>query len=322
MTGLWSVVVAEGTTNLVTNPSGELGTTGFGINGVGTTLARSSAQRRRGSYSVAVTPSSDGMAGALYALGTLTAFQVYCAGVDVWGAAGIPYRVQFANAAYQLGGTPALFTGDGAWHRHFAYYTAAATEAHYLYILKDGHASAATFYVDGLQCEAKSYATTYCDGREPGCYWTGAADASMSARYASRRLGGRVRNLDDYSFFIESATGIDAPPVRNYVSAYARLPGGLHEHTRLDARPFVLTGLVQGTSIANLKARKEALYNVLKPDPTNDDPVILQYAGGGQPTQIKAYYDGGLEGGRLEGFNERVAVRFVAPNPEWEPVLT
>jgi hypothetical protein len=55
--------------------------------------------------------------------------------------------------------------------------------------------SAATFNIDGIQLEQAAAATTYCDGTQPWCYWTGAAHASAS---------GRVTTIAGPDWFFES----------------------------------------------------------------------------------------------------------------------
>jgi len=49
---------------------------------------------------------------------------------------------------------------------------------------------------------------------------------------------------------------------------------------------------------------------------------LIQYTGGSETIQIAAYYDGGMEGGIMEGFVERLGIRFYAPSPEWTEVIT
>src|SRR5687768_1054745 len=84
--GLFSVVIPEATTNLVTNPSVETATTGW--TAVGGSIARSTTQQRRGVYSLAVTPTSGTTDGVYFGTVSLTSGTTYTASVDVYGAPG------------------------------------------------------------------------------------------------------------------------------------------------------------------------------------------------------------------------------------------
>jgi hypothetical protein len=42
-----------------------------------------------------------------------------------------------------------------------------------------------SFYLDGAQLEIGRIATPYCDGSQPGCFWSGNPDNSSSSRIES-----------------------------------------------------------------------------------------------------------------------------------------
>jgi len=320
MAGLWDIVVPEATTNMVTNPSFETGTTGWlGLNGG--TLARSTDDPLFGQHNLKVTPSAN-VYGGTYSWFSATNTVTYTCSIYFKGAVGIPYKLYLGNGSTH-NSTDTTFTGDGAWHRYKVTYTAEATETLLIVIIKNNSANTAVFYLDGGQVEAKAYATTYCDGDQFGCSWDGVHHASISTRKVSPRAGGPISNLqDDYHFYCLHPTGIGAPPVTNYYTDYALLVGALHEHTKIHGRLFILNGLIKGTSLESLHTRRAALYNVLRPDQVSDQPVLIQYTGGAKTVQIAAYYDGGMEMGMVEGFVERLGIRFYAPDPEWLEITT
>jgi len=69
--GYFSVVIAEASTNLLTNPSAETNTTGYAAIGAGT-LARTTTRSRRGAYSVQYTPNAATTDGLRQVTPTLT----------------------------------------------------------------------------------------------------------------------------------------------------------------------------------------------------------------------------------------------------------
>ena len=323
--GLWSVIVPEATTNMVTNPSfeGSAGVTGWIASG-GTITAQSSpgfVQRPAVStYVCQVNPGTavnNGMYGGTVSLtsGTAYTFTAY-----LYGAVGMPYTGYFATTAGASKGTPGTITGTGDWQRLTATFTADSSTNFRLYVTKNNSNNAALFYVDCCQVEAKSYATTYCDGYQTGCSWNGVANASTSTRSATTRAGGRSRDLTSvYSLTVLNATGIGAPPVSNYISEYALLPGGLHQNAKIRPRVMILNCVLNGTTLANLHSLRNSLYALFEPSDTKG-PVILQYTGSGSTMKIVGHYDGGMDGGVIERNIERLGLRFVCPNPDWEKV--
>ena len=86
MAGFWSIIVPEVTTNLVTNPSIEIDTTGF--TAVGGSIARDTGQQKREVASLKITPTSGVNDGAYYGTITLTTAKPYTFSVDIKGTDG------------------------------------------------------------------------------------------------------------------------------------------------------------------------------------------------------------------------------------------
>ena len=321
MAGLWDIVVREATTNMITNPSFETGTTGWVA--IGGSIAQGTNDPPFGQYNLEITPTAGDWDGTYCDIASLTSGTSYTLSLYFKGGSGVSYRAYFATAAGVLKAS-VTFTGDGEWHRYTKTWVCDNTAAHRIAVDKNDDASTALFYIDGVQVEAQAYATTYCDGDQGIDYsWNGIKHASTATRPATSLAGGLVKNLrDDYYFYCLHPTGIGAPPVTNYYTDYALLKGALHEHTKIHGRLFILNGLIKGTSLETLHTRRAALYNVLRPDEVSDQPVLIQYTGGAKTVQIAAYYDGGMEWGMVEGFTERLGIRFYAADPEWLEVVT
>ena len=325
--GDWDVLVAQATTNLITNPGFEKATTGWTANGGGA-LARVTTAPVFGLYCLRCTPGAGELIGCYWSGLSFTSGVTYTASVYVKGAAGVPYRLRFATAAGVPVGTATTFIGDGTWHRHEVTWLCDSTAGYLLFVAKNDSVSVAAYYIDGAQVEVGPVATSYCDGSLPApigftkssCTWVGTTHASTSSRVATTRAGGRLYNLENtYHFRVLQILGAAAPPVENYTTPYALLDGSNYEHTRIAERSFTLNGVVVGTSWLTLQQYRAALYAAVQP--ANNEPVILRYTGGARTVEISAYYDGGLDGGTVKAFTEEIALRFLATAPNWREVI-
>jgi len=92
----FSIIQPHSTTNLDTNPSFELATTGWTLSS-SATIARDTTAAKRGVASLKVTPSSTDNSGA-YVTYSLTA-QDYTWSADFYGAIGVTYEVHYANSS-------------------------------------------------------------------------------------------------------------------------------------------------------------------------------------------------------------------------------
>lgn len=302
-------------TNLVTNPSVEFATTGW--TAVGGSIARSSAFQAKGAYSLAVTPTATTTDGVYFTTSTLTA-AAYTASVWVRGVAGVPYRVYFATTVPAIVGTPTTFTGTGQWQNVTV--TATTTAAvHRIYVVKNASASTGVFYVDGLQVELGSTATTYIDGDQDGCYWTGEPHNSTSARIANDTNGGRWLDLaDDLQHNLIEFQGMGMPPVQVAAQTYALLPGAYYQRSIARPRLMQLAVLASGTSWQNLHFRRNLILEAIQPSRSGmPQPITLRYDGAGSVNTIRAVYDSGMEFGRRDGFTETYGLRMVAHDPYW-----
>jgi len=110
------------------------------------------------------------------------------------------------------------------------------------------------------------------------------------------------------------------PPTRMLVDRYALAPGGEAQGYKVEVRPFVITGLLNGTSMSNLHALRQALLEVVRPGGVaGNQPVRLRYDGATEEKEIAAFYDGGLEMGLQAeaGPHEVIGLRFLAVDPYW-----
>lgn len=313
--GLWSFVRPEATTNLISNPSFE--TDAADWTAVGGSIARSTAKQSKGLYSLAVTPTGAGD-GVYYAL-TLSAGTVYTFSVDVWGVAGVDYRIYFYDVtASSILGTAVAFEADGNWRRYMVTATTGANTSIRIYI-EVVDASTADFYIDAAQIEQKSYATTYCDGDQDGCAWAAGKHTSTSSRSAQSSAGGRVIELDStgYGFTVQESVGAGMPPVDIIDSLPAQGDGGDFQNQVMRPRDLQLVGYVTGSDRVGYHTNRLGLIRAFSPHRlSSKQPVQLHYGLFGRAMAIDGYYVGGLEKGALEShITEKLSLRFRAENP-------
>lgn len=179
-----------------------------------------------------------------------------------------------------------------------------------IYVETAGRIQAATFYVDGAQIERHPYATTYCDGDRPGCYWNVLAHGSVSSRDGDTRLGGRWVDLggcdrQESNLYFTVVGGLGVAPIRNDIQAYADAPGSYYQSTKVLDRVVTITFCTRHTelrrvavaSLRDLHKLRHMLWDILKPDRTaGGQEFLIEYQDGFLPVYFRARYDGGMEG--------------------------
>jgi hypothetical protein len=320
----WKVIVPETTVNLITNPSMEVATAGVPVGWSkqgSNTLAQSSAQSKFGIYSSLCTwVDDDRMLQTIPEITLTAAAHAFSAWIYInsgWDGGAIQLgTVNFTSVTTDTASTTTTTTGE--WVRLEYLFTPDAGDlTGRLTVEAASSPTAGSIYVDGAQCEALAYTTTYCDGNQDGCKWAGTEHASTSTRDALSRAGGRVRDLDDdYSLSVERMVGTGMAPMENVLTNRVFTPGANFEGTIVLPRVFSLVSRVFGSSMANYHALRQAFFNDIAPDGNpNDEPVIFRYTGAAVDKEIKARYSAGLTMVGPEGFSEPVALQFVADDP-------
>jgi hypothetical protein len=319
----WKVITAAATTNKLTNPSFETNTTGWSASGTNT-IAQSTAQQKFGAYSLLCTYQNNTTL-ATFASLTLTAaayeFSAWVYLDSDWDGGAI--QLAAVNyTSFNVNTVTTTTTTTGEWVQLTYNFTPDAGDLVGDIIVSCASAPTAgrAIYIDGLQVELQSEATTYCDGDQPGCVWDGTNHASESSRPASTRLGGLIKDLeDDYGFPVERMLGVGATPMRSITTGRALLPGREWQRSIAQSRTFSLVSTLRGSTLANLHSQRQDLIDVLAPDGVGlSDPVVLRYTGAAVTKQIQARYIGGLELAGPDGFAESIALRFQADDPFWE----
>lgn len=313
--GEWLVIVPDPVLNRALNPSAEIaGNYGNVVGGVVTRVTTASFYGVR-AYRLVTGANNDG---GEFTLDTL-ANEIHYITMRVRGTLPPGWDWSLDDGVYT---TPELLkTYDANWSLYGLQVPAVQAVGSTTLFVRQGAAGAGDFNIDGIQVEEKEYWTSFCDGDQEGCEWLGAPHASISQRSAQSRAGGRVQDLqDDYHLDIGQFISTGMPPLDLAVDSYAILPGGELGGIKVQSRVFTLTGVIRGTSVANLHANRQALLDVLKPGAVpGDQPVRIRYTGAAVVKEIAAHYEGGLETSITAEMEcwERVAIRFLADDPFW-----
>lgn len=317
----WALILPVEQTNLITNPSFERGTQGWGTIQAGT-IGTTSQFQQFGAWSGSVAPTSNGTAGAVSPTWTAANGSAYTVSCYVRGANGIPYRMAVADSAgvnFVAGGTT-TFTGGGTWHRYNLSYTEPSGATRTIVFTKNSSADTSAFYLDGLNVTLGSL-STHIDGAQDGCYWLGAPHTSQSTRSGTYRGGGSVVALADLGLRPNDNTGIGMPPQDVTMQSYALQPGAEYQRSRASERPFTLTfqPIMGTTTLQSFHTVRRTIINAIKPDLVSpQQPVRFWYTGGQGTVQIDAVYSSGLELGQMNGpMAEDGGIKFIAHAPYW-----
>jgi hypothetical protein len=273
------------------------------------TITRSLDRARTGVASVkVVTPgvvNNEGMYYRVSDLGGVSELLTFSAYIR--GDAVVRLRMQAGLYMYTSGD---MQINDNRWKRIEITGMHSGTNDVRLYFESGGNTPrAVTFYVDCVQLERKPYATSFCDGDQPGCRWNSIDGASNSSRSAYTREGGRWITLagDDQNenLYFNVMGGLGMPPITNNVQSFSQSPGGYFQNTKIQSRLVTLSfhakykklGQVCEPSLSEIHKLRSYLIDLVKPDRTaGSQEFLLEYTDGDMPVYFSARYDGGLEG--------------------------
>jgi hypothetical protein len=330
------IVSPRANTNLVKNPSFEVGTTGWSATGF--TFVRSSTYSRRGVWSGKITDAS--IAGTEYIASTTTDIAVtvgsqYTLTMDVkkvtaTGTGSMRIHWFTAASAYISASEKIFNSGTHDWIRYTLTATAPATAAFASIIFYNTGltvGSALEAYFDGVQFELAATASTFIDGdnketingiRQYG--WNGTAHASTSYRLASTRSGGTLVDIETYAKII-NVDGLGIGPVEN---TSIQLTNGTERHqaSYVKSRYFTMSLVFEGASIGAIAAKRLALTNLIKPDLVIGNQLItLMYEGynssgviDSETVEIKCEYVDGFSRASQRMYKEFTDLTFRMPD--------
>lgn len=303
------VLVPEATTNYVLNPALRYDTTGY--NAVGSTLTRTLDYARFNIASLKIVTNGAALyEGTFYRASNLSGInEPITASVYLRGAGFVRVRL-ICNPTGKEWYSKAISLQDDRWQRVEVSGLSMGSDDVRIYVETDKKAQALTFYADGFQLERKPYATSYCDGNQPGCQWNVQDHASISTRNANTRQGGKwvalagqCRENDD--IYVTVLGGLGMPPIMNNIQPWATAPGSYFQNTKVLNRVVTLTFTTKrkklissgAPDISPLHKLRQQLIDVVKPDKTGgNEPFLFEYDAGDYPLYVWLRYEAGLEG--------------------------
>lgn len=328
------VLVPEATINYVTNPAFRYNTDGWNVQGAA--LTRSLDFARFGIASGKVVTS--GLAqhegtyfrvSALAGISENVTVSIYLRGTG-------KVRLRLDNNV--VGGgeiyTPTIELNPSRWTRHeVSIMTTGGNDVRLWVESDDVVARAYTFYIDGAQMERKPYATSYCDGDQPGCRWNIVSHGSISTRTADTRKGGRWVPLagpcrSDNDIYVTLMGGFGMPPIQNQKQSWAQVPGSYYQNQKVLDRVVLMSFHVKDENLRavppaqlkNLHNLRQQIVDLFKSDLTlNDEPFLFEYSEteADRPLYIEFRYESGLEGNWdiRNGWFNSFTLRMIAVNP-------
>ena len=277
------IVKPKAGTNQILNPSFAKpeGITGWSISDTGVTLSLTGDHQRRGAYAMQVNCAANTKC-TPYTGAYLSVLQNFCyvLSMDVKAEVGQSMTLYIGNSSGTIKARKD-WTATGYWQRMEVPWIATETATNYrAFITRNSSTSTAPFYVDGVQFEntgASSKATTYIEGYEPGCYWTGLPRQSSSVRSAFNGAGGELIDLSDYCKIINHI-GLGHGDWNQIVTKMTS-GGDMYQGSIRKSRQFSLIVEFLGNTQGAMEANRKAIIDALRPDLLEDQEMILRYQG-------------------------------------------
>lgn len=331
--GVFSVIVPEETINLITNPSfgspASSGTTGYTAP-AGSSISAVTTPIYTWYRSLEVTASAGNQATVYYSISNLSNTYLYTYSVFIKASSGDVIRIYATDNAGTRVGAYKVHRGNGQFTRVWITFQAnSGSGVHRLYAVNTSTINPKKFYICGLQCEQKSYPTSYVDGSisrkyfsftnvpdSPDVYWLSTPYESVSYRKAYSRLGGREYTFSDLGIKLRGVLGLGNIPSENVMDE-TNAGYTYYQRTIPRKRIFSLVGTIYGSSAMDIAAKRELLTKAVSPiNNLYDTPIILRYNVLDRYGQICKIYDieciylSGLEGNVIGLYSDDITLQF------------
>lgn len=323
------ILAPDATTNYVRNPSMRYDTTGY--TAVGSTLSRALTRLRFGIASLKIITNGSALyEGAYYRINWLSGVSSpITASVYLRGSGTVRLRLIDNPAGKEWHTDPVPLTDD-RWQRlSITGYSTGSNDLR-LYVETDQKTQSVTFYADGFQLETKAYPTTYCDGDQEDCSWSGVYHASISSRSADTRAGGRWvvmagKEREEENLYMTTVGGLGVAPIRNNIQPYADSPGSYFQNIKVLDRPITMLFhakhrdfRLREPTLRYLHQLRRQFFDIIKPGAVRGSQAVrMEYQDGNFPIYFSARYEAGLEGDWdiRNGWKQSFPIRFLANSP-------
>lgn len=337
----WSVIVPEGSMNMIVNPSFEAWTVTeyTATNWLTATYEEFQTVHATAGKRLAKLTMGSVEANLEYTEGLVVTAQPYSFSADVYASyIGMTVTLQIRDGGTVLAQKVFTFRRAG-WHRVALSYVEKSTGTRQVRLISTTtNPSDTVLYTDAWQFEAKHYATTYLDGDMIGnddstpnesYYWLGIAHRSMSVRRETTSSGGLLISWsEEAEFLTTSIVGLGMSPAQSFTEVMAD-GAEVHRGTLARARPFTITGKIFAHDFPSLMQDHLNLVRLLRPNNTDrGEQMILRYQYvnptshiEGRALDIVCAYNSGLEGSISGLYQETLALQFRASRPSMSVVF-
>lgn len=311
--GSIAIIEPIAATNLVTNPSFELGTTGWSADS-GVTMASSAGSGCFGAKGLSVSCSSSNTGVRYNTISLGSSGASYAMSAYLYVPIGSTVRMFIGSSNTTPTTTVATMVGNGRWQRLEQKFTSPGGTGNLYFV----STTTGSFFLDAVQVEAGTF-STYIDGDQDGCSWNGAIHGSTSTRDAGYRGGGNIIDLESIGVYLISQSGTGMAAVKNNTKPYATRDGSYFQDQHAIERSLTLAFSVTGNDTLDWHAKRARLIELIRPDATGTvQPFKLVYRGAVVEKELDCVYDSGLDMSDSRQQIETVGIKLLAPNPYWQ----
>lgn len=294
----WAIIRPRAGMNLMPNPSGETSLIGYNLFGLGD-IERTTDRQWAGAYSIRLFDLEDDSGVEITITnGLIQSGEQYVFSLYMWAQPGKEYIFNPSGLSFRLHGVwwqrvewPIIATSDGT------------LQVQIYQRFPDGSNE---FYIDGVQLETGSRASTYIDGdirgfnlAVPDYVWLGTPHASASSRSGDTRHGGDMIWLDLIGVWLTAVLGLGLATHETTFEA-AAMGGSIPGRTIVRDRVFSLIGRIYGDTMHEADTRRALINELINAaQPGRNQPFVLYHAGAHQrpgapipshyPTRMQVY---------------------------------
>lgn len=245
--------------------------------GGGVTIEETGEEQRRGAYCMQVNPVA-GVGSYVTHTVSVTDGSYYTFSCDLKGTSGVTISISIRDGSL-VSKAAKNVTFTGYWQRAEVTWLADATATDYVVDILQPSTSSSNdpFYVDGVQFEQASAATTFIEGYLPGCRWTGTQRNSPSERSANTGLGGELVDLEDYCHVVQ-VTGLGHGDW-NQILTKMTSGGDMYQTHIRKSRQFSIIVDFIGNSLGEIESNRAAVIDLLRPDRLRGQEMVVRYQG-------------------------------------------
>ena len=274
------IVIPKEATNQYPNPRFDGPDYGADLTdtGLGYSSAKTATYQRRGSYCMDITTASETEGGVYYSGLTVVNGTNYVFSCDIKGKLGESFTISIRDAGANIEGSTA-FTATGEWQRVECTATADETVATWrIHVLRNASVTGTNhFYIDGLQFEEGTKATTFIHGYAgDGYYWDGSARNSDSIRTDKTGMGGELLDISDYAIL----SGIYGLGMGKYIQVMTQMANGGALYQKMIRSPRMFSIKLDYTgSMSEITEKRNTILDAVRPDLLPGQKRMIRYQG-------------------------------------------